>query len=917
MKTKSHQTQLKNYTEPFLSNTLSSKGGVAIFAKNHQDVFERDDLKKEGNKEFEAVWIEIKKKGSKNIVVGCLYRHPHSSNLQDFSSYINSCLIKLNKETKEVYITGDFNIDLLKYESNSNYREFYNLVTSNGFLPLILQPTRITDSTRTLIVIDNIFTNAFTRESISGNILIEFADHLTQFASIRKLGCDPSSAVFYKRCNKNWKEEDFLHDLSTQTWSNETNPGAKLGVLMAYLTSCVDKHLPRKKLTKREIKMKSKPWINSVILRKIKHRNDLFCRKKADPDNNYLKSAYNRFRNSVNRDIKTSKQKYYNSYFENCQNNIKKTWKGINELISSIAKSPVKVNQIKSNDTLIDDPTMIANSFNNFFVNVGPNLDKEIPKTPISPLSYLKSRVVEDFVFSLTCNAEVMMLILKLDDSKSGPDTVPTNVFKIAAPIIVPHLVSIFNLSLQSGIFPDPLKLAKVIPIFKAGSKLLVTNYRPISLLPILSKIFEKIVHKQLFEFLELKAVIYESQFGFQKNKSTLHSLVEIIETIRDCIDKTNYGCGVFIDLKKAFDTVNHNILIQKLEHYGVRGSSLNWFSSYLTGRIQFTYCNSVESDKKIVTCGVPQGSVLGPLLFLLYINDLPNISKKLKFYLFADDTNIFYQSKDLDSLQSTVNKELKKLSLWLNANRLALNISKTNFVIFAAKNKPLKNVTLLLNNKAFAQKDHVKYLGILIDSQLTFQAHTNSVSKKIARVTGMMYRIRKFVNDKTLRTIYNSLIYPFILYGVPIWGNADELHIEPIHKIQKKAVRIISNKVGFIANTFAREHSAPLFKELKLLNIYDIYKVEALKFVYDSLHKNNPPQFHTFYSYPTNQTSTAANRESNLNTPQVRTSTYGLKSLKYTGVMLWNGLSAILRNLPSKKCFGKAVKKQFLENYN
>ena len=203
---------------------------------------------------------------------------------------------------------------------------------------------------------------------------------------------------------------------------------------------------------------------------------------------------------------------------------------------------------------------------------------------------------------------------------------------------------------------------------------------------------------------------------------------------------------------------------------------------------LQFTYCNSKSSDKKIVTCGVPQGSVLGPLLFLLYINDLPNISKKLKFYLFADDTNIFYQSKDLDSLQSTVNKELKKLSLWLNANRLALNISKTNFVIFAAKNKPLKNVTLLLNNKAFDQKDQVKYLGILIDSQLTFQAHTISVSKKISRVTGMMYRIRKFVNDKTLCTIYNSLIYPFILYRVPIWGNADEVHTEPIHKTQKKS---------------------------------------------------------------------------------------------------------------------------------
>ena len=313
---------------------------------------------------------------------------------------------------------------------------------------------------------------------------------------------------------------------------------------------------------------------------------------------------------------------------------------------------------------------------------------------------------------------------------------------------------------------------------------------------------------KQLFDTLACMAL--ENKHGTCTEILELKLLSTLDATKGDAVFQ------VFLDLKKAFDTVNHDILIQKLEHYGVRGASLNWFTSYLTGRIQFTYCNSKSSDRRTVTCGVPQGSVLGPLFFLLYINDLPNISNKLKFYLFADDTNIFYQSNDLDSLQSTVNKELKKLSLWLNANRLALNISKTNFVIFAAKNKPLKNVTLLLNKKAFEQKDHVKYLGILIDSRLTFQAHTNSVLKKISRVTGMMYRIRKCVNEKTLCTIYNSLIYPYILYGVPIWGNADEVHIEPIHKIQKKAVRIISNKVGFVADTFAREHQRTLIQRDK-----------------------------------------------------------------------------------------------------
>jgi len=477
-------------------------------------------------------------------------------------------------------------------------------------------------------------------------------------------------------------------------------------------------------------------------------------KKKSDPENEHLKIVYNRFRNSVSREIRVNKEKHYNTYFVNCQNNMKKTWKGINELISSRAKTPVNISQIKTDDdTLINDPNKISNSFNDFFVNVGSNLDKKIPKTPISPLSYLRSRVENGFNFKLTTNADVMMLLLQLDDSKAlGTKDIPIPTLKIAAPVIVPYIVNIFNLSLQTGNFPNALKLAKVIPIFKTGSKLLVTNYRPISLLPVLSKIFEKIVHKQLFEFLELNSVIYESQFGFQKNKSTLHSLIEIIENIRNCIDNSNYGCGIFIDLKKAFDTVNHNILIQKLEHYGVRGQSLKWFASYLSGRSQFTFCNSTSSEKKTVTCGVPQGSVLGPLLFLLYINDLPNISQKLKFYLFADDTNIFYQSSNLEDLQTILNRELKKLSLWLNANRLALNISKTNFVIFAAKNKLLKNVTLLINKKAIQQKNYVKYLGVLIDSKLTFKDHIMAVSKKVSRITGAMYRIRNYVNDKTLK---------------------------------------------------------------------------------------------------------------------------------------------------------------------
>ena len=469
-------------------------------------------------------------------------------------------------------MAGDFNIDLLKYDSNARYREFYNLMTSNGYLPLITLPTRLKDSTQTLI--DNIFTNSFTQESHSGNILIEFADHLSQFASISKHNPNTPTEICYKLDQSKFNENLFLEDLSIQNFEDKENANDSFSDLLDKYEACVKRHMPLKKVNKKGKKLENKPWLTKDILKKIKTRNNLFANKKKDPNNEYLKSAYNRFRNSVNNDIKQSKKAYYGQYFENCKNNMKKTWKGINDLIRSNNKS-TKVNYILQNNQSITEPKIMANAFNNFFANVGPTIDKEIPKTPISPLSFLRNLVFNDFTFKETTISEVMTIVLKLDVTKSsGPSMVPINILRISAPILVPHLVKIFNLSFSTGIFPNLMKLAKVIPIFKAGSKFLVNNYRPISLLSVFSKIFEKIVHQQLFDFMSTNSVIFESQFGFQKGRSTNHSLIEIVENIRNCIDSSMYGCGIFIDLKKAFDTVNHEILVSKLEHYGVRGKS-------------------------------------------------------------------------------------------------------------------------------------------------------------------------------------------------------------------------------------------------------------------------------------------------------------------------------------------------------
>ena len=259
-----------------------------------------------------------------------------------------------------------------------------------------------------------------------------------------------------------------------------------------------------------------------------------------------------------------------------------------------------------------------------------------------------------------------------------GPYSIPIFLLKILSEHIAAPLCDIINDSFSNGIFPDMMKLEKVIPLYKKNSAEDPSNYRPVSLLSVFSKITEKLMHAWLYNFLEQHNVLYSLQFGFRSKNSTLHALISLTEFIKKTIDNGMYGCGVFIDLQKAFDTVNHSFLLKKLEHYGVRGTALNWFTNYLSDRSQYVSVNGHTSDHLKITCGVPQGSVLGPLLFLIYINDLPNVSKLLTFYLFADDTNIYFKSNDITNLQKIMNRELKKVKKWLDAVRLSLNIDKT-----------------------------------------------------------------------------------------------------------------------------------------------------------------------------------------------------------------------------------------------
>ena len=522
---------------------------------------------------------------------------------------------------------------------------------------------------------------------------------------------------------------------------------------------------------------------------------------------------------------------------------MKKTWQGVKKLINLNYNSSHHITQLYHKGKYINTNLGMANTFNSFFTNIGSELDSEIPITqkPGGSKCYLGPRIPYSFFTAPTNPKEICDLINTLDENKSsGPCTIPTKLLKVASKELSLTFSDICNTSFSEGIFPDKNKIAKVIPSHKKGPANDVNNYRPISLLSTFSKIMEKLMAVRLNNYLDLHNIIYPNQFGFRSGYSTTHSLITITENIKKTLDSNKYGCGVFIDLKKAFDTVNHEILLQKLEHYGIHGAPLAWFKSYLYDRKQYVHINGTNSEISTVTCGVHQGSVLGPLLFLIYINDLPNISNKLKFYLFADDTNIYLESDDLINLEKIMNKELVKLYEWLSINRLSLNISKTNFVIFAPINKQKATVTILINKVAIDEVQHVKYLGVLIDSQLMFKYHIEEMNKKVSRAIGVLYKLRPFVTSKIVTNVYYAIIYPFLLYGIVVWGNAGKTLLTPLHVMQKKFVRMATYNDS-PPTSGPLSHTPPLFFKLKILNIFDIYKLQLAKLVHESINIIGP----------------------------------------------------------------------------
>jgi hypothetical protein len=826
-------------------------------------------------------------------VIFALYRL-HGDSIENFSLKLMEMLHHAKLSGKKVVILGDFNVNILDQSSvvvSSFIAELYSL----SFLPLITRATRFPPpgSNSEPSALDQIWINSLQRCS-SGIIFSDISDHCPTFVHV-PIVTDSSDKIKITFRNHNSQNMDaFLHKLSTINWSSVLagTIHEKLVIFDKILneTYCSTFPIQSKLISAKRL---HKPWLTAGLLKSIKVKSYYFKLVKIGMIGESINKAY---KNKLTSLIRIARNSYYKTSFENSRNNLKKTWNTIGNILGQGRRSTC-IKRLIIDDREITDFDTMAEEFNTFFANIGSNLDSEIPPSNTSPLENIRSNIPSSFFVNRVTEVEVAEIISKLKKTSSNMHKLPVKILTRARYIISDPLSKLINESFSCGIFPDTLKVAEIIPVYKAGDPTQLSNYRPISLLPSLSKFFEKSMIARLVKFLTKYNILSPSQFGFQKSKSTADAVLKLTEYLYGALNSKSHCLSIFVDLKKAFDTVNHNILLNKLERYGIRGLPLAWFTSYLNNRKQYVKINSSFSSVKSVDTGVPQGSVSGPVLFLLYINDLPCVSNLFSTILFADDTTLSLSDVNYSDLITSTNTELNKVKQWTVSNRLSLNVDKTFAIMFS--NRPYNPQPVLFGNETVAQCSQGKFLGVTIDSRLTFGFHISTICKKLAKSVGIVNKLKNCVPPDVLVKLYYSLVYPYIIYCNLTWGGTYLNHLQPLITVQKRIVRIINN-----TNYYA--HTNPLFHKSKILKVKDVHVFLLGQYMYKCYVNHDMPT--VTHNYSTRQRGNAVAAFQRLTVTQ--------HSITYTAPHVWNSIPDNIKNSTSLSQFKHLLKDHLVSKY-
>lgn len=896
-------------------------GGVGIFVNNSLEYEPIESLSIFEEKKFESLFIKISIGKGKYKIIGNIYRAPGTDinafihNLNDIFSLIEKDK-SLNK-AEEIQIMGDFNINLIKHGSHKQTSSFLDYFLSKNMLPIISLPTRLTPSSSTLI--DNIFTNCSNNASCdSGLIYSALSDHLPIF-NLTQNNIEQRNRPKLTRYERNFSKKNkmrFKTLLNESDWVklfHEDDPKRAFDLFENTIDSCFEQSFP---ITEKQITKSNHPkeaWMTSAILESRKTKNKLASRKIKHPSKENI-DKYKNYDKCYKSVIRKAKTKHYKDMFSEYSKCMRKTWSKINEILN-MKKSSFEIPDIfNENGTVYTGKQEISEGFNDYFATIGSNLAAKIPPSNVSFESFLGRPINENFIFANVTEESVLnTLNLLKSKNSSGHDKISVKLLKEIMPVILIPVVYIFNLSLRTGYVPDSYKCARIVPIFKSGNQAEFTNYRPISLLSSFSKLLEKIIARQMYRYLNKHDILYKYQFGFRSNHDTNQPVIHLMDKIYEGLNKDmpEYTLGIFLDLKKAFDTVNHDILLEKLKHYGLRNTSNLWFKNYLINRTQFVTVHGNNSSIRTTNCGVPQGSVLGPLLFLLYINDLPNATSFFTS-LFADDTALALSSSDLNVLFRVANRELSKAAEWFGTNKLTLNVSKTKYIVFRKKQmKIFPDIhKLQIGNENIeriglgCEDEYFKFVGMKLDEFLTWEHHIKHVENKVSSASFALSRIKNFLPANIKKLIYNSLIKSQIEYGLIVYGGIEKHRLNRIRNLQKRAVR-------FVAAKSKLSHTSPIFGNLELLNLEDLYTLNAGTFMHKYMNSKLPTSFLGMF-----KVFSGPNRNRNFILEQTKQ-----KVLDYFPKValqrVWNNLSIELKTSSSISSFKAKFKNERISSYN
>ena len=809
-------------------NNLKHKGSGLITFINHcfKNVKIYSDMCV-SSLDFECLTLELITGKSKYLLIN-VYRSP-SGNFETFLKYFENILELANKRKKFItYILGDFNINLYN-PNNWRCKDYLACIFSNGFLPLISRATHFVSDRPTLI--DHILCND-TSELFSSLIFKAKISH--HFPVCLNLNLDLPELIHERskprvRINE-YLLKNFICELKHIDNAINLNLSAEKCFTEFFdkFKNSYDKWFVQTNDSNfRNSNNLRKDWITIGLAKSCLNRKKLYENWISNRNiSNW--NSYSKYSRKLDFLLDKTKFDYFSKKIEENKDDLKRTWRLINNILG----------RKRQNKLLTFPEADAAHSFNKYFVNVASDLLHTTYSTSESisedndMMGFLPEVNIEETFDNLEINqSDIEFFIAKLGNSK-GSYFAP-KILKQVSYNLSPLLCKLFNKCIREGYFPKELKIAKVIPLFKnKGDISDIGNYRPISMLSAFSKVFEKVLHKSIVDHLDKYDILNDSQYGFRKKRSTLHALLNATENIYEALDSKLHTLGIFIDFSRAFDTIDHELLLKKLSHYGIRGNILNILRSYLTNRKQYVSYGGIDSTLLNIVCGVPQGSVLGPLLFIIFINDITSISNEASFILFADDLNLFITHTCRTTLYRHANQILYNLYKYCVANRLILNFSKCCFIEFGHKEVNNDIFLGILNNR-FKKVDSCKFLGVVINRKLNWNAHIDHVISQVSKSCGTLYRVRLHVPRKILKNIYMALIQPYLIYCISLWGySLKSATMNKLFVLQKKCVRIITGKTTKENGIF--QHTKPMFYNLKILNIFNLYTyftaVEGMK---------------------------------------------------------------------------------------